>query len=70
MTEYDKNWAYKQGSEKPRHYCPYCGNYGYMMTDDLEAYYVLHECEVCDSSWYETQKEWSSSLVNGIIEEA
>ena len=67
----DRGWKYPDESEKPRHICPYCGSYGYMMTDEMYIGQPQdHCCEVCNSTWRESLHEWISIQASGPIKEA
>lgn len=67
----DIGWKYPNESEKPRHICPYCGSYGYMVKDEMYIGQLQdHCCEVCDSTWSESLHEWFSVQGSGLIKEA
>ena len=67
----DTGWKYPDESEKPRHMCPYCGEAGHLIIDEM---YIgrsqAHYCKVCNSTWYEGLHEWISVQASGPIKEA
>ena len=67
----DAGWKHPDESEKPRHMCPYCGEAGHLIIDEM---YIgrsqAHYCKVCNSTWYESLHEWISVQASGPIKEA
>lgn len=69
-NEFDKNWIYKAGSEKPKYVCPVCG-----MQECLYGYednsYETRECycTMCGGEWTENEKYWDCALTSGVIKE-